>query len=272
MTAIPASMDSSRNRRSGIRLAAMPATPSAGSRPPRTTGITSTDSWNASGRHGTPLTTRKLTQFSVPRNVLIRLVVVDVTWALSVYGMIDTPYLPSSSSGTAQDTLASPTAGSHQASSRPGRGLVSTKIAAGTRTAMVDAAFAPLHSATATADCAACLYSGFSQLLAAEARGVGGVVPPGSEPASGTRIHGSIAICRNSPDTWPSRPSAIGDSAYARPAAALLPGVPMSSRPASLLTPLNATIISAASHSRCAIQPSMDSKRRNAKNGPIGNR
>ena len=63
---------------------------------------------------------------------------------------------------------------------------------------MVDAALMPLHSATATADRAA-------------ARA--GPVVPAAAPASGSKIQGSIAIGRNSPDSSPSMPSAMGDRA-----------------------------------------------------------
>ena len=71
-------------------------------------------------------------------------------------------------------------------------------MSAGTSTATVEAAFIPLHSATATADRAA-------------ARA--GETWPRTAPASGSRIHGSIAIGRNSADVAPSMLSAIGDRA-----------------------------------------------------------
>ena len=50
--------------------------------------------------------------------MLSRLVVEEVTCALSVNGTIDTPYLDSSTSGTDHALVTSATAGSHQASRR----------------------------------------------------------------------------------------------------------------------------------------------------------
>ena len=89
---------------------------------------------------------------------------------------------------------------------------------------------------------------------------------------SGTMIQGISAIGRNSPEVWPSMLSAIGDSAYARPAASRVPGVPMTIREASRTAPPNAAISKAASHSRCVTQPGTVSSRASSKNGPIGNR
>ena len=68
--------------------------------------------------------------------------------------------------------------------------------------------------------------------------------------ASGTRIQGSIAIGRNSPDISPTMLSAMGDIAYARPAAARVPCVPMPIRPASRTVPAKAAMSSTAIHSR----------------------
>ena len=89
---------------------------------------------------------------------------------------------------------------------------------------------------------------------------------------SGTRIQGSIAICRNSPDMWPTMLSAMGDIAYARPATARVPSVPMPIRPASRTVPAKAATSSTPIHSRCAIHPCTDSSLSNSKNGPIGKR
>ena len=90
--------------------------------------------------------------------------------------------------------------------------------------------------------------------------------------ASGTRIQGSIAIGRNSPDMWPTMLSAMGDIAYARPAAVRVPGVPMPIRPASFTVPAKAATSSKPIHSRCTIHPGTDSSPSTLKNGPIGNR
>ncbi len=126
----------------------------------------------------------------------------------------------------------------------------------------------PLHSATAAAERAT-----------ARARVAGGSRPASPLPlshgrmsASGTRIQGSIAIGRNSPDIWPTMLSAMGDIAYARPAAARVPCVPMPIRPASLAVPVKAAMSSRPIHSRCTIHPSTDSSLSTLKNGPIGNR
>src|SRR5271167_1351947 len=84
-----------------------------------------------------------------------RLVVDAVTWTLSVYGTIETPYLDSSSSGTDQETVTSAAAGSHQASIRPlmaAPGRVRMYQPHGITAAMVEAALRPLHSAMATAE------------------------------------------------------------------------------------------------------------------------
>ena len=133
---------------------------------------------------------------------------------------------------------------------------------------MTDDAFMPLHSATAAADRAT-----------ARARVAGPSRPPASVPSShgrtsvsGTKIQGSIAICRNSPDMWPMMLSATGDIAYARPAAARVPCVPMPIRPASRTVPAKAAMSSTPIHSRCTIHPSTRSSLSNSKNGPIGNR
>src|SRR5690242_21632007 len=91
MTRIPARADHSRKRRSGIerpRLVRLtsPATPSAARRPVSRVGSTPVPIWNAIGRQYCPFTTRKLTQFSVPRKMLSKLVEDEVTCADSVYG------------------------------------------------------------------------------------------------------------------------------------------------------------------------------------------
>src|SRR5215469_8355682 len=152
MTRIPARADHSRNRRSGIPRWTRPARPSAASRPVSRVGSTSVAIWNAIGRQYCPFTTRKLTQFSVPRKMLSRLVEDEVTCADSVYGTTELPYFDSSTSGTVQEQVTRTTAGIHQASIRargqaPGRARMYRN--AGTRTATADAAFIPLHSATA---------------------------------------------------------------------------------------------------------------------------
>src|SRR5689334_12267814 len=216
MTRIPARADHSRKRRSGIerpRLVRLtsPATPSAASRPVSRVGSTPVAIWNATGRQYCPFTTRKLTQFSVPRKMLSKLVEDEVTCADSVYGTTEMPYFDSSTSGTDQEPVTRTTAGIHQVSMRalgqaPGRARMYRN--AGTMTATADAAFIPLHSATATAERA-------TARARADGPGYPAPVPRrhGRESVSGTRIQGSIAIGRNSPDIVPMMASAAGDSA-----------------------------------------------------------
>src|ERR1043166_5876700 len=155
MTTMPRSADHSRKRRSGIPRRTSPARPSAASRPVSRVGSTPVAIWNATGRQYCPFTTRKLTQFSVPRKMLSRLVEDDVTCADSVYGTTEVPYFDSSTSGIDQEQVTRTTAGTHQASMRalgqaPGRARMYRN--AGTMTATADAAFIPLHSATAAAE------------------------------------------------------------------------------------------------------------------------
>ena len=70
---------------------------------------------------------------------------------------------------------------------------------AGISAPMVEVAFTPPHSATATADRAA-------------ARAAPGPMPR-EALASGSRTHGAIAIAMNPPDSSPSMLMASGDSA-----------------------------------------------------------
>ena len=142
----------------------------------------------------------------MPRSVLTRLVGCVVKDALSVYGSMDVPYFCCSSNGYSHQDMASSTAGTHQAMIRQrgaGRGAASRKITGGISTAKVAAALMPLHKATATADCAAAVSRPGARMAG----------PATAARTSGMRIHGSIAIGRNSLDSVPSMPSAFGASA-----------------------------------------------------------
>src|SRR6516225_10679554 len=104
-------------------------------------------------------------------------------------------------------------------------------MTAGSSAAAVHAALVPLHSATATAD------------RAAARAGLAAAVP--AAPASGMMIQGAMACGRYSPEYSPSIVSAMGDRAYAKPAAARVHGAPMPSRPASRAVPAKAAMSTA---------------------------
>src|SRR5581483_612516 len=121
------------------------------------------------------------------------------------------PYLDSSTSGTDHEQVTRTTAGIHQASIRvlgqaPGRARMYRS--AGIMTATADAAFIPLHSATAAAERA-------TARARADGPGYPAPVPrrQGRASVSGITIQGSSVIGRNSPDIEPAMLSAAGDSA-----------------------------------------------------------
>src|SRR5262245_51358172 len=154
------------------------------------------------------------------------------------------PYRPMTTSGIAHQNDAIATDGIHQAISRHLRGpfVRVSRYSIGTASTAISAeALMPPQKTSARADSAAARRGLLPPPPEAD--------PPSVTPlTSGSRIHGSIAVGRNSEELIATSSCARGASAYAKPASRRALGVPMSSASASLTTPRNAAHSTAATH------------------------